>query len=455
MWKLPFRIQLIVWKFTLYIMPSLAYKFACHNFDYNVGGILLVALLLIFNLTVAVGTLNGIIFYANIVAANHSTFLPYSSPNFITIFIAWLNLDLGFDICLIKDMDSYSKSWVELCFPAYLIFLVVMVIIISECSSKFARLVGRKNPIATLATLILLSYAKLLRLIIAAFSFAVLNYPDDSHETVWLLDGTVGYLSGKHIALFIIAFLILLAGIAYTTILSFWQWILRCQNKTICKWMRSQQFCYFLEPYHAPYIFQHRYWTGLFLVLRVTLYIIAAVNVSSDPAINMLAIGGSMTGILILKGYFKGNKIYKKWPVELIEMICFLNITLFSLTSYYFLESRNRQVAVAYISGSVTFTLFVVILLYHTVSEFILKSRLWKTWRQRRYLPVATINDDSDSDVDETLDSDSDSEFHDDHTALIAPTTTVIDAPPRGEQPLSALVAAEETEAIQKTVTQL
>ena len=52
------------------------------------AGIALVTLLLALNFTVAVGTLNGIIFYANIVAANSSTFLPFSKPNFANIFIS-------------------------------------------------------------------------------------------------------------------------------------------------------------------------------------------------------------------------------------------------------------------------------------------------------------------------------------------------------------------------------
>lgn len=57
------------------------------------AGIALVTFLLILNLTVAVGTLNGIIFYTNIIAANKSSFLPFSVPNLITVFISWLNLE--------------------------------------------------------------------------------------------------------------------------------------------------------------------------------------------------------------------------------------------------------------------------------------------------------------------------------------------------------------------------
>ena len=63
------------------------------------AGIALVALLLVLNMTVAVGTLNGLIFYANVVYANKSVLLPFQTTNFITVFISWLNLELGIDTC--------------------------------------------------------------------------------------------------------------------------------------------------------------------------------------------------------------------------------------------------------------------------------------------------------------------------------------------------------------------
>ena len=94
-----------------------------------------------------------------------------------------------------------------------------MVIIISERSKRFSQLIGKKNPVATLATLILLSYAKLLHTIIAALSVAVLKYPGPNggyKVRLWLSDATVEYLKGKHIALFIAAIVILLVGVVYT-----------------------------------------------------------------------------------------------------------------------------------------------------------------------------------------------------------------------------------------------
>lgn len=204
------------------------------------AGIGTVALILVLNLTVASGTIGGIIFYANIVNAGSNAFLTFATPNAISVVIAWLNLDIGIDTCFFNGMDAYQKTWIELLFPTYLIFLVVLLIIISEYSTKFAVLISRKNPVATLATLILLSYTKILRSIITSLSFAVLHYPDHSYELVWLPDATVKYLRGKHIALFLAAILVLLAGAIYTSLIFSWQWLLRHQNRKLFKWTQHQ-----------------------------------------------------------------------------------------------------------------------------------------------------------------------------------------------------------------------
>ena len=220
------------------------------------AGIALIALLMVLNLTVAVGTLNGLIFYANIIGASSSTFFtgPSSSTRFIFVFISWLNLEVGFDICFFEGMDTYWKTWLQLAFPSYVIFLTIMIIIVSEYSLRFSHLIARKNPVATLATVILLSFTMFLRTIIAVLSFATLDYPNGSLKRctcMWLPDATVKYLSGKH--MFTVAILILMGGIAYICILFFWQWLLRHQSKTIFRWVKSQRLCHFIEPCHAPY----------------------------------------------------------------------------------------------------------------------------------------------------------------------------------------------------------
>ena len=341
------------------------------------AGIVLVASLLMLNLTVAVGTLNGLIFYANIVATSRDKFFP--STNCITVFVSWLNLELGIDTCMFDGMDFYWKTWIELAFPTYILLLVVLVIIISKYSIKFAQIVGKRNPIATLNTLILLSYVKFVRTVILVFSFATLDYPDNSHSLVWWPDATVGYFSGKHIVLWIIAALIFVAAIFYTVLIFSWQWLLYYQHKMIFKWMQSQRLRMFVEPYHAPYAFNHRYWTGLLLLVRVIVQVISAANVSGDREITILAIGITVSILLILVSC----RPYKSWQVEVLEIICYANIVVFCLTTLYSSKVGNSQDAISYISGTITLLLLLIVLTYHVVTQLFFKTQFGKKLKNR------------------------------------------------------------------------
>ena len=329
-----------------------------------IAGIVLVILILVLNLTVAVGSLNGVIFYANIVAANSNTFFHFSNPNFATVFISWFNLEIGFDICFFDGLNSYWKTLLQLVFPAYIFLLVVIIIIISEVSSKFTKLIGKRNPVATLATLVLISYAKFLHSIIAALSFAVLHYPDGYKRMVWLPNASIGYLQDKHIALFITAILILLVGLVYTFLLFSWQWLRRREHRKLFKWMRYQKLHHFIEPYHAPYADNHRYWTGLLLLVRVFLYIISAINISGDPRVSLVAIITVVTALQLIRGTC-AKTLYRSLAVDIIETIMFFNLVILSTATLYTFDTAQNQTAVAYTSISITFVIFLAIIAFH------------------------------------------------------------------------------------------
>ena len=333
-----------------------------------IGGIILVAMVMILDLTVATGTINGIIFYANVI---NSGSIELASPKFA---ISWLNLELGFDICFIKGLDAYWKTWLQLLFPAYIFLLVALIVLISKLSLKFSRLIGKRNPVATLTTLILLSYTKFLRTITTALSFTTLSYPSGISKTVWLPDANIKYLQGKHIALFIAANLVLLAGMAYTLLLFSWQWLLRHQDMCIFKWVRYQKLQNFLEPYHAPYTYQHRYWTGLLLVIRIALYLTSAINTSGNTDVTLYSITILTSALLFLKSAYNRG-IYRKTLPNVIETICFINIVLFCTTNMYY---RNSELKVlAYISGTLTTILLLLIVIYHIRINF----GIWKKLR--------------------------------------------------------------------------
>ena len=331
-----------------------------------VAGILLVVLLMTLNLTVAIGTLNGLIFYANIIGANKSTFFSGLSPltKFYSVLISWLNLEVGFDVCFFEGMDTYWKTWLQLAFPTYVIFLVAITIIVSEHSMRFSRLIARRNPVATLATLILLSYTKFLQTTITTLSLANLDYPDGSNKRVWLSDATIEYLSRKHIPLFTVAVVILVLGITYTCLIFFWQWLLRYQ---VFKWTNSQRLYHFFEPYHAPYVSKHRYWTGLLLFMRIALYLVFALNVSGDPGINLLAINTSVISLLVIKGQL--GRVYKSTFVDMTEMACYTNLCVFSAIRLKFGDKKIVDIS-THISGVVTLLLLIVMISYHVYTMF-------------------------------------------------------------------------------------
>ena len=155
------------------------------------------------------------LFYANIVHVNHAFFFvkPRTSAQVmkifqqvLAVFIAWLSLDLGTETCFFHGMDAYIRTWLQFAFPFYIWMIVGVIIYLSRRSITVVKLVG-SSAVSVLATLFLLSYAKLQQTVINAFSLTYLqNYHGDGRSVaVWLFDGNVPFLQGKHIALFLMA----------------------------------------------------------------------------------------------------------------------------------------------------------------------------------------------------------------------------------------------------------
>ena len=406
------------------------------------GGIILVIILLILNLTVARGTLNGIIFYANIAFTNKSSFLPFTRPNFISVVISWLNLEIGMDTCFYSGMDMYWKTWIQLGFSAYLFFLVTMIIVISERSTILSNIIRRKNPVATLATLVLLSYTKLLHIIISALSSAIIKYPDGSKTVVWLADATLEYWSGKHIALFFVAIVLLIIGMFYTVVLLFWQWLLPRQDWKLLHWIKNQKLCMFIETYHAPYNFKHRYWTGLLLLVRIILLVVAAMNVSGDLAMNLVANCVLIVTLMVFKLYVQGTTpVYKTWLIDILESACLVNVLTFSFFKLYYLAENSSQVIIAYLSGIIIIVMFASVLVYHICTELLFKTKIWmiidsciqtRMRRNRDEREMVNLLDHQSATTDE-------------EDEAIEPTFTIIERP-TPQQPLSELVEDTKTE---------
>ena len=347
---------------------------------FALAGIALVAFILLFNMTVATGTIPGLIFYANILTANHSVFVPFATPNFLTVFISWLNLDLGIETCFYNGMDSYGKFLLQLVFPTYVFVLIGTIIVLCEVSRKFANLLGNRNPVAALCTLILLSYSKLIRTIITALQFTYLDYPNGSRDIVWLYDANVPYFTVSHIPRFIAAFIIIILGAIYTILLLFGQWFSRCSDRKFMKWAKNTKYNAFIDAYHAPFTPRHRYWMGLLLFALTTHNIVAAM--SADSPAPILSAGCVSVGLMLLR--IINNRIYKNSLQDSLETLFLTNIVILTVATYHIRETNENQLALVNTSMAISFILFLIIIAYHFYMYILKGTRVWARVTQLR-----------------------------------------------------------------------
>ena len=346
---------------------------------FSVAGIALLVVLFLLRFTVNYGTLNGLIFYANIVQVNRRIFFPSGDTNILTVFIAWLNLDLGIETCFYDGMDAYGKTWLQFVFPFYIWALLGLIFVISSHSRRVTKFLG-SNPIAALATLFLISYLKVFRTIVAVFSTTTLDYPDDILRRVWQLDGNIISNSGKYLTIFLFALIIFVVlFIPYTILLLSGQWLLSFSHWKPLSWANSPRLRTLLDTYHAPYKDRHRYWTGLLLLFRIVISSLNALLTLYNPsfALKIFASASPIVGIVFLCliwGWIVGG-VYRRWPLNLLEGSFLVNLGLLAFATYHVRTNGGNQAATVYTSVSIALVTFVGILSYH-VYVILCKSEL-------------------------------------------------------------------------------
>ena len=92
---------------------------------------------------------------------------------------------------------------------------------------------------------------KIQRTTISALSLATITYPDGLNRAVWLLDGNVPYLQGKHIPLFIAGVAtVMFLSIPYSLLLLFTQCLQRMSGYMLLKWVAKTK--PFFDAYFGP-----------------------------------------------------------------------------------------------------------------------------------------------------------------------------------------------------------
>ena len=259
--------------------------------------------------------------------------------------------------------------------------LVGFLVYISDRSTRVTKFLG-SSPVPVLATLLLLSYAKILRTIIALLSLTTLYYPYNT-QIVWVHDANIPLTKYIPLALVAVLFLIFLF-LPYTLLLLVGQWLQPKSHLCFLSWIRSPKVTAILDSYHAPYKLKHRYWTGLLLLLRCAMFLVFAFNVTGDDSINLLVISSTALGTAVAFGLI--GMVYKCWYLNALELSFILNLGILAAATYHVNQSGGSQAAVAYTSVGIAFLTFVGIVVYHIFLR--IKSRVRYTQRGRQLLCV-------------------------------------------------------------------
>ena len=334
-----------------------------------VAGIVLVILLIVLNLTVSVGSINGLLFYANLVKLNESVFFSKGNTPIITQFISWCNLDLGIEYCFIDGLNGYIKTWLQFVFPVYIWILVILIIVGCQYSSRLSRLCGH-NVVPVLATLILMSYTKLSRTVTNALMMNTLQCGEYKWN-VWNVDGNIDYLGDKHIVLYTVSLLLLVTGLVYTGLVFSSQWLQRYSGKC-CKSTRDPvvRLKPLIDAYTGPFKDKYRFWTGLCLIVRLILTVVFSFTTTLQSELNnyiIVVTAGAM-------GMFLGtSRAYKNNFLTALEIFSLTNLTFLSLMMILFTESYRDTVSVnvmVSVSVSIEILLFVIIVTVHCYLAF-------------------------------------------------------------------------------------
>ena len=315
-----------------------------------VAGIVSVVLLYLLNLTVTIGTINGIIFYANIVSINDSVFLVNDhvfKP--LRVFISFASLDIGIETCFYSGMSTYVKVWLLLFFPSFLIIIAFTIIIASRYSSRILRLTYTRS-LPVLATLFLLSYTGVLRTVLTVlFSYSTITHlPSGHQQIVWSIDASIPLFGLKFTILFITSLVLFLLLIPFNIILSFTNYLL--------KFRLINHFKPLLDAFQGSCKDRCYYWVAIHINLRSVFFALYGFQMKPRLVI--------ATMILVLftgyHGYIHPNK---SKLVNIQELLLLINLTILYAVSYQGSESVSYIVTNVMIS--LAFIQFCTIVLYH------------------------------------------------------------------------------------------
>ena len=328
---------------------------------YALAGLILVVLLFALRLTVATGTINGVIFYANILGLSMDQLTrDYHGPylTFLHIVISLLNLDLGFPLCFYEGMTTTAKVGFQFVFPVYLWSIVVGMIIIANHSVRVSNLIS-KSSVQVLATLFYLSFSKLLRTVIDILNHTTLysityhqhDYSNLSEQSVWYYSGG-DYGHGIHgFYLFLATAFIVLFLIPYTILITF--------SYCFMRFKVVNKFKPFIDAYGGPFKDKWRFWFGLRLWITITLFIVSGIFQGTNIEIMLTIHRLTILIFIILQCLCRPFKNHIIWLTDTLFMVDY-----WLIIEFYFTFHSALAVAYIFLVSLAIFVLFLITLFH-------------------------------------------------------------------------------------------
>ena len=316
-----------------------------------VAGVLLVAMVAFLKVDLSSGYINGLLFYSHILGPFIFRLAPTAPAIFLPV--AFLNLDLGIETCFYNGMNALAYAGLQFVFPFYLYLLMGIIVIMAryiKCPCRETVSTGK-----TFATLLILSYTKILRICIIVLHYVKVDAVTCTRSSIrWATDPSVHYFSGWHVALAVLSILLLITYLIPLPL------ILLFPSKAYSfKYTRKMK--PILDAFFAPFRPKFRCWLGIRLLTAIMLSITSIFLSSHSVCLTAIVITVLVFVQTLLKPY-RGFCRNASDSFLLANMIVLFIGILFLNEQSSYIQERCTIFSAAVVS--VAYIVFLGVLLY-------------------------------------------------------------------------------------------
>ncbi len=295
-------------------------------------GIILIVFIYYIDISIAVGLLNGAIFFSNLITLYAGFLFPatFGGAGFISI-ISFLSLNFGIEACLYSGMGAIDRLLWQVSFPIYLFALMFLIIVLARTRvlSRIQNHAGL-SAVRVFSTLLILCYVSFLQVASQLFGFVNIRTIEDEITFRWTLQPSLEYFSGANVLLIIAAiFLIVIYLVPFPMLLLFPSLVFRSKYLSKLKPLYDS----FWHPFEPKY----RWWLGFRLIFRWIPFLFTFLV----PVPTNLLVTDLM--LLLLLFVQLALKPFKSYWINFLDslFICML-VIIFTGTLFFVANERKR-----------------------------------------------------------------------------------------------------------------